>query len=101
MTTFGDALDRALGGPEHFVSDHCRNDRHGVCLGDYGGRTCECDCLHPLARRDRPRVEEEWQAEWHSGVDDELAEFDRNDEMHDRFPHAALQNAEADAQVER
>lgn len=37
--------------------------------------------------------------EWCDACD--LADFDRNDDRHDRFPHAALQNAEADADVGR
>lgn len=33
--------------------------------------------------------------------DVDLAELERNEAMHDRFPHAALQDAEADAEVGR
>ena len=49
--TLGDAVDRALGGRKHFVSHNCEIGLHGVCLGYYGGRTCECNCDHPLAKR--------------------------------------------------
>ena len=53
--TLGDALDRALGGAEHFVSDYCskplpgyrRPTRHHLCAGFYGGRSCECRCHAP------------------------------------------------------
>lgn len=44
MSTIGDALDRSMGGPDHYVSHHCVESHHHVCLGYYGGRTCECPC---------------------------------------------------------
>jgi hypothetical protein len=40
----GDALDRALGGPAHFTSQHCADGHHTVCMAFYGGRSCECAC---------------------------------------------------------
>lgn len=49
--SLGDVIDRALGGPERFVCDHCRNDRHKVCLGYYAGRSCACvGAEHPLRK---------------------------------------------------
>lgn len=42
--TIGDALDIALGGSQHFMSNHCKDGYHRICLAYYGGRTCECDC---------------------------------------------------------
>lgn len=48
--TIGDVIDRALGGTDRFISHHCARGFHQVCLGYYAGRTCECDCPHPMAR---------------------------------------------------
>jgi len=44
MSTLGDALDRAMGGPERYISGYCEEHDHMVCLGYYGGRSCECRC---------------------------------------------------------
>lgn len=46
-STLGDVIDRALGGPQHFVSLHCQKNHHQVCMEFYGGRSCECDCHVP------------------------------------------------------
>lgn len=53
--TLGDALDRALGAPARFISHNCERGFHQVCLGDYAGRTCDCDCSHPMITKRQPK----------------------------------------------
>lgn len=55
----GDALDILFGGPETYLSHHCRAGMCRACVGFYGGRTCDHDCHRgqPEARYALTRID--------------------------------------------
>lgn len=53
-------LGDALGAAGHFVATSCKTSYHQVCLGHYGGRSCECPCHVPAPRfEDDPEERQE------------------------------------------